>query len=131
MDAPLEAVARQLEQDCGIQVSFDKAQDWQTREQRFIAGEVDLAWTCGLLYSFRRKRQPNPWQPFAAVSLSAKHYQKRPIYFTEVVCLASSPFRRLEDLQASRFVYNDCHSLSGYYALWHTLKQRGVDTLIR
>jgi ABC-type phosphate/phosphonate transport system substrate-binding protein len=68
---------------------------------------------CGLPYALSRKRAI----PLAAPIVRAGRYRGRPIYFTDIVVRASSPFTTLEDTFGGRVGYTTKESQSGYVAL--------------
>jgi ABC-type phosphate/phosphonate transport system substrate-binding protein len=68
---------------------------------------------CGLPYMLSRKRAI----PLAAPIVRAARYRGRPIYFTDIVVRASTPFKTLEDTFGGRVGYPTKESQSGYVAL--------------
>lgn len=76
-------------------------------------GDLGLAMMCGLPYSQRR---PRP-QLIAAPLPSPERYQRRPIYFTDIVVRADSPHRGLEDTFGGIVGYTLEDSMSGFVAL--------------
>jgi ABC-type phosphate/phosphonate transport system substrate-binding protein len=75
--------------------------------------DLGCALMCGLVrtLSFRRAI------PIAAPVVAAPRYQGQPIYFTDIVVRATSPFRTLEDTFGARVGYTVRDSQSGYVAL--------------
>jgi ABC-type phosphate/phosphonate transport system substrate-binding protein len=68
---------------------------------------------CGLPYILNRKHAI----PLAAPIVRAARYRGRPIYFTDIVVRASTPFTTLEDTFGGRVGYTTKESQSGYVAL--------------
>src|SRR5262249_34706846 len=52
---------------------------------------------------------------------------QRPIYFSDVIVHADSPFFTFEDLRGTRWAYNEPHSHSGYQVVRYFLATRGLD----
>jgi ABC-type phosphate/phosphonate transport system substrate-binding protein len=75
--------------------------------------DLGCALMCGLVHtlSFRRAI------PIAAPVVARSRYQGLPIYFTDILVRASSPFKTLEDTFGSRVGYTVRDSQSGYVAL--------------
>jgi ABC-type phosphate/phosphonate transport system substrate-binding protein len=76
---------------------------------------------CGLPYA----RDPRPLTPIVAPVVRGARYQGQPVYFTDIVVRADSPYQTLEDTFGSRVGYTVHHSQSGYVALReHLFPQR-------
>jgi ABC-type phosphate/phosphonate transport system substrate-binding protein len=84
--------------------------------------DLGCAMMCGLPYS---RREPRPLLVAAPVPSPAR-YQGRPIYFTDIVVRADSPYRSLEDTFGGVVGYTLTDSMSGCVALRaHLLPYRG------
>jgi ABC-type phosphate/phosphonate transport system substrate-binding protein len=79
----------------------------------------DLAATfiCGLPFA----KDPRPLVPIAAPLPAATRYAGKPVYFTDFVVKAGSPFRTLADTFGHRLAYTVPSSHSGYNAVRHHL----------
>ena len=86
--------------------------------------DLGLAMMCGLPYS---QRDPRP-QLVAAPIPSPARYERRPVYFTDIVVRADSAHRTLEDTFGGAVGYTLEDSMSGYVALRrHLLQFRASD----
>jgi ABC-type phosphate/phosphonate transport system substrate-binding protein len=79
----------------------------------------DLA--CAFMCGFPFIRSEHPPQPIAAPVPSSTRNGSRPVYVTDFVVSASSPFHSLEDTFGGRVGYTVQDSHSGYNALRHHL----------
>jgi phosphonate transport system substrate-binding protein len=102
----LEPLYRSVAQHLGAEFL---ALPWPESEQRFLAGEVELAFLCGLGYV----RNPQ-LALLGAPVFCAPRYGDQPIYFSEVLVRADSPWTDLEQLRGARWAYNEPNSQSGY-----------------
>lgn len=75
--------------------------------------DLGCALMCGLVHTLSFQRAI----PIAAPVVARPRYQELPIYFTDIVVRASSPFETLEDTFGSRVGYTVKDSQSGYVAL--------------
>jgi len=82
-------------------------------------GDLGLAMMCGLPYS---GRQPRPLLIAAPVP-SPPRYGDRPLYFTDLVVKADSPFQRLEDTFGGTAGFTVEDSFSGHIAFRRHLLQ--------
>jgi ABC-type phosphate/phosphonate transport system substrate-binding protein len=80
-------------------------------------GDIGLAMMCGLPYVEVR---PRP-QLIAAPVPSRPRYGNRPVYFTDLVVKADSPFQRLEDTFGGTAGFTVEGSFSGHVAFRHHL----------
>ena len=102
------AVAADLERNGLGSATFVGSVDYRSYQQ----GWVDVAFVCGLAYVALSEAPASP-EPIAAPVLSGRRYQDRPIYFSDVVVRSGSPARSFDDLEGSRFAYNEPLSQSG------------------
>jgi len=98
----------------GRPMRFVDDEPWQARERRLDAGEIDVAWICGLPYC-RRRDQPDPTVSLVAGPVMAQErYRDLPIYFCDVVVRRASPWTTFAELRGTRWAYNEPSSHSGY-----------------
>jgi phosphonate transport system substrate-binding protein len=92
---------------------------------QFAAGEADVGFICGLPYvQLARKARP-PVHLLAAPLLQGERYDGRPIYFSDVIVHAESPYRSFSDLRGRSWAFNDPDSHSGYNVTRHQLVSMG------
>lgn len=60
------------------------------------------------------RRNPESLDILAAPVISGSRYGGRPIYFSDVIVAADSPFNSFADLRGASWAYNDRRSQSGY-----------------
>jgi phosphonate transport system substrate-binding protein len=77
-------------------------------------GRADLAFLCGLPYVHLADAQTPVVAPVAAPVLEGERYRGRPIYFSDVIVAADSPFRSFEDLRGASWAFNEPDSQSGF-----------------
>ena len=94
---------------------------WDERHRRLDAGDVDVAFICGLPYSQKHDRPGRPIELLCAPVMAAPRYGGRPVYFTDVVLRKDHPARAFADLRGSVWAYNDEGSHSGYNVVRHHL----------
>ena len=115
-----QAVTRSVSRALRCEVPFrtceqDPLDDLRNRQ-------VDLAFICGL--PFIRYCQTSPqFNAIAAPVMQAERYQNRPVYFSDIIVRADSPFQTFANLVGSTVCYNDPGSNSGYYLLRYRLLQ--------
>jgi phosphonate transport system substrate-binding protein len=91
----------------------------------FASGEADVGFLCGLPY-VELTRQPHPpVELLAAPVLTGERYGGRPIYFSDVIVRADSPYQSFSDLRGRVWAYNDPDSHSGYNVTRHRLVSMG------
>lgn len=84
---------------------------------------VDFAFTCGISYV---TYFPNLIPLVAPVKVEER-YQDKPIYFSDIIVKANSPYHTIEDLESSKFVINEKISLSGsLMPQYHFLNKGGL-----
>lgn len=99
---------------------------WQERKAKLKAGEIEVGWVCGLTYA-QWSAEPNPpIQLLAAPVQLGKRYNNRPVYFSDVVVRADSPYRSFADLRGARWAYNEPGSHSGYNVTLSALARLGA-----
>jgi len=83
--------------------------------------EVDFAFLCGLPYVRIKRANPTAVDAIAAPIVQGERYEKRPIYFSDVIVPARSPASAFGDLRGRSWAYNDPDSHSGYLITLSTL----------
>src|SRR5215210_8856859 len=91
----------------------------------FAGGEADIGFLCGLPYVELARQPRPPVELLAAPLLRGARYGGRPIYFSDVIVRADSPFRFFSDLRGRSWAYNDPDSHSGYNVTRHRLVSMG------
>ena len=92
---------------------------------QFAGGEADIGFLCGLPYVELARRSRPPVELLAAPVLTGTRYGGRPIYFSDVIVRADSPFRSFSELRGRVWAYNDPDSHSGYNVTRHRLVSMG------
>jgi phosphonate transport system substrate-binding protein len=99
---------------------------WQERERRLYHGEAHLGIICGLQYVYAVDRHETPGvELICAPVMRAERYQRRPVYFSDVVVRNGTHLRSWADLRGARFAYNEPTSHSGYNLPRSVLAARG------
>jgi phosphonate transport system substrate-binding protein len=119
------AVAQYLAQQLPMPVEFITGIPWQERAARLDAGDIHISWICGLPYALKVDRPDPLVHLLAAPVMSAPRYQNRPIYFSDVVVRADSPFQNFADLEGATWAYNEPLSQSGYNVTRYHLATMG------
>jgi len=91
----------------------------------FERGHADVGFICGLPYVMLMRREPSPIELLAAPVIEGERYGGRPIYFSDVIVRAESPFRSFADLRGRSWSYNDPDSHSGYGVTRYRLVEMG------
>jgi phosphonate transport system substrate-binding protein len=97
----------------------------EERHRRLGAGDIDVAFICGLPYSEKHDRPERPIELLCAPVMAAPRYGGRPVYFTDVVVRRDRPFLAFSDLRGAAWAYNDEGSHSGYNVVRHHLLASG------
>jgi phosphonate transport system substrate-binding protein len=98
---------------------------WEERHRRLDAGDIHVAFICGLPYSLKHDRPDQPIELLCAPVMAAPRYGGRPVYFTDVVVRRDRPARAFSDLRGMTWAYNDEGSHSGYNLARHHLLALG------
>ncbi|MGD9093966.1 MAG: PhnD/SsuA/transferrin family substrate-binding protein [Anaerolineales bacterium] len=98
--------------DISIEVVLDLP--WVEREKLLDSGEIDIGWICGYPYITKVDRYHLPIELLVAPVMQHPRYQDQPIYFSDVVVHAESPFQTFADLRGASWAYNEPGSHSGY-----------------
>jgi phosphonate transport system substrate-binding protein len=85
-------------------------------EAMFAEERIEAAFGCGLPYVWKAaaERESPTVRLMAAPVLPADRYHDQPIYFSDVIVRADSPYQTFEDLRGATFAYNQTASFSGY-----------------
>jgi phosphonate transport system substrate-binding protein len=98
---------------------------WEERHRRLDAGEIDLAFICGLPYTQKHDRPDPPIELLCAPVMAAPRYGGQPVYFTDVVVRREHPAHAFTDLRGCSWAYSDPGSHSGYNVIRHHLLALG------
>jgi len=85
------------------------------------SAEVDFAFLCGLPYVRLRRENPAAVEAIAAPIVEGERYDKRPVYFSDVIVPANSPVAEFGDLRRRSWAFNEPESHSGYLITLSTL----------
>jgi len=106
-------VAGYLSRETGLRVTLIEGVPWNEQEALLDQGRAEIGFMCGLLYT-----RKTAWLDLlAAPVMRAARYQRRPIYFSDVVVPHDSQFYTFAELRGARWLYNDRGSFSGYAVL--------------
>src|SRR6266851_3689693 len=83
--------------------------------------EVDFAFLCGLPYVRLKRERPTAVEAIAAPIVQGERYDKRPVYFSDVIVPANSRAAAFGDLRHRTWAYNEPDSHSGYLITLSTL----------
>jgi phosphonate transport system substrate-binding protein len=122
-----QALAGYLSRGLGEPVVFVDDPSWKARLQGLAEGTIDIGWTCGSYYVKLMARPEPNIELLAAPVMAAARYGDRPVYFSDVVVRADSPFRRFDDLRGVTWAINEPGSHSGHGAVALYLRQLGLD----
>lgn len=124
-DAIGRALAEVLRDRLGMAVTWVDDVDWRERYAQMEEGRIHLGWICGAPYVRLRERGVAVELVAAPIYRGAR-YADRPVYFSDVLVRAESPYRRFEDLRGLRWAFNERGSLSGYECVRGELWRRGA-----
>ena len=88
---------------------------------------ADFCLICGLPYVLRTapRLTPSPLTAIIAPVLQGARYQNKPIYFSDVIVRADSPFQSFADLRGCSWAFNERESQSGYGITRYWLAKQG------
>ena len=109
-----EQLAAYLTEQTDLRVVFDRNIPWLEASQKLAAGEIQMGWICGMLYTLQQDQQAR--YQVLAKPIFAGHSE--PLYFSYLVVRRDSAIQAIADLQGKRLVINDQDSYSGNHALW-------------
>ena len=93
--------------------------------EEFAAGQVDVGFICGLPYSHLADSPSCPVELLVAPVLQGERYQRKPIYFSDVIVRSDSPYTSFDDLEGCVWAYNQRTSHSGCNLVCYSLLERG------
>ena len=85
-----------------------------TSYEEFFSGKFEGAFVCGLPYILMTRMPEPPMELIGAPVLSGDRYEDRPIYFSDVIVKADSPYQTFHDLRGASWAFNERLSHSGY-----------------
>ena len=91
------------------------------RDRAIETGEIEAAFSCGIIYVLKSAMTPSPVRLIAAPVLPAPRYNDQPVYFSDLIVRADSSYHTFDQLRAATFAYNDLDSFSGYVLPAHHL----------
>lgn len=113
-DRVAAALAQYLTAKLGLTCEFVQDPPWQERERMLDAGQVDMAWICGLPYVHKIDEAGVRIELLVAPVMRGTRYQDKPIYFSDVIVRSDNRLSTFEDLRGKRWAYNEPNSHSGY-----------------
>ena len=128
----VQALAELIGRRLAIETRFVHEIPWQQREQWLDEGRVQMGWICGLPYVWKVDHAPDA-PPAADLALlaapvfAATRYEGRPVYFSDVVVRADSPFQNFEQLRGASWAYNERRSHSGFWLTRYHLALRDLN----
>lgn len=127
-DYIFEAIRYYL-QECSVgqAVTLIDRTDWKERERKLDAGEIDIAWICGLPYVLRADAPAPAIELLAAPVMRGSRYQNKPVYFSDIVVREDSRFHSFTDLKGASWAYNEPGSHSGYNAVKYFMAMLGLN----
>ncbi len=120
-------ISAHIERVTGLPTEFISGIPPAEQEALVQREAIQVVFTCGLPYVKKADHTPPLLRLLAAPVLSQPRYHNQPIYYSDVIVRAASPYHTLADLRGSRFVYNEPHSFSGYMLPWYHLRRLGED----
>ena len=91
------------------------------------AADVDhICFVCSIPYLLLSSAGRIRMEVIAAPVLRGRRYAGRPIYFSEVIVRAESPWQSLAELDGQRWAFNEPYSHSGFMVALHGLAQLGA-----
>ena len=126
MDETVAEIVWRIEKKLGDKCEFVHKPHWLEREAMFDAGEIDVAWICGIWYA-RRVDAGRDIQLVAAPVMAKERYGDIPQYFSDVVVKKESPLRNWDDLKGCHWAINETGSHSGTNVVASVLAREGLD----
>ena len=126
MDETVAEIVRRIEKKVDIKCEFVHQPHWLEREAMFDAGEIDVAWICGIWYA-RRVDAGRGLQLISAPVMEKERYGDIPQYFSDVVVKKGSPLRNWDDLKGCHWAINETGSHSGTNVVASVLAREGLD----
>jgi len=113
-------------QRLGIPREFVGEIPWQERERLLDRGDIHVSWICGLPYVRKGGYEKAPVELLAAPVMKHARYCARPVYYSDVIVRADSPFLSFADLRGAVWAYNEPRSHSGYNVVRYHLAAKGM-----
>jgi len=113
-DPTCAAITQYISEQSQVPIEFLALSQWQDRERAFDSGAVSVCWLCGAVYVRKLDQGEGTVELLAAPVMAAPRYQDRPVYFSDVIVRAESPFHTFADLRNTRWAYNEPNSHSGH-----------------
>ncbi|HEX6655257.1 MAG TPA: PhnD/SsuA/transferrin family substrate-binding protein [Candidatus Limnocylindria bacterium] len=101
----------------GRQAEFVMAESYERCAQDID----DVCFVCSIPYLLFADAGRIDMEVLAAPVLSGNRYADQPIYLSDVIVAARSPFQSFADLRGTRWAYNEPFSHSGYITVLHHL----------
>jgi len=91
------------------------------------AADIDhVCFVCSIPYLLLSSAGQVRMEAIAAPVLRGGRYGGRPVYFSDVIVRADSPWQGLDELDGRRWAYNEPYSHSGFIVALHALAQNGA-----
>jgi phosphonate transport system substrate-binding protein len=123
--ATCQAIADYIGSATGLPVRFLHDVPWRQVEAMLDAGNIQLCWICGLPYAWKAASEYSPVELCVAPVMQGARYQRRPVYFSDVVVHRQSRFESFADLRGAAWSYNEPRSHSGFNVVRHHLATLG------
>ena len=124
-DFTIAAVTRYLAQRLRVSTEFIVEIPWQERESQLDAGQIQVAWLCGLPYVLKADRADPAIELLVAPVMRGARYGDQPVYYSDVVIRRDSRFSTFADLRGASWAYNEPGSHSGYNVVRYHLAMLG------
>ena len=124
-DAFVEQLAEHLSSRLAVETNLISGIPWREREELIDLGEAHVSWLCGLPYIWKVDRPDSGIELLAAAVMEGSRYMDRPVYYSDVVVRADSPYTSFADLEGTRWAYNEPNSHSGYNVVRYHLATLG------
>jgi phosphonate transport system substrate-binding protein len=116
-------VARRIGERLGRPTELIVAADYR----RCGADLDEVCFVCSIPYLLLADAGTIAMTPLAAPVLRGRRYRGRPVYYSEVVVRAESPYRSFAELAGTAWAYNEPFSHSGFMVALHRLASAGLD----
>jgi phosphonate transport system substrate-binding protein len=91
------------------------------------AADIDhICFVCSIPYLLLLRAGRIRMGAIAAPVLRGQRYDRRPVYFSDVIVRADSPWHALDQLDGTRWAFNEPYSHSGFVVALHALALRGA-----
>jgi phosphonate transport system substrate-binding protein len=119
------AIAEYIGGELDLPTFFMEDVPWRECEELLDRGKVDLCWICGLPYAWKAATDHPNIELCVVPVMQDERYQKRPVYFSDVVVHRKSGFQSFADLRGAAWAYNEPRSHSGFNVVRHHLATLG------